>query len=323
MNRLYDFIPDLHGQLHKLIPLLHTLGYHPVGSTWTHPEGRKVVFLGDYVDRGPSVREVLHLVRGMVDAGNALAIMGNHEFNLVCYYTPDGSGGWLRARTEKFTKQNAATRAAFDGREEELHDWLEWMKHLPAALDLGGARAVHACWDEECIRRLPVGCFTDPAFLAAASKKGTPEHAARETVLNGPEMPLPGGIPFIDKEGHSHQKARIRWWGRTASSSLGEVIMPRPEQGLLNVPLGAAASEVVNYPAILPPVFFGHYWMPADAEKKPVAPNLACLDFSAGLGGPLVAYRWDGETVLSPAKFVIAQPPAASLLSSDRIKATV
>jgi len=307
MNMHYDFIPDIHGQLHKLIPLLQTLGYAAVGSTWRHPEGRKVVFLGDYVDRGPSVREVLHLVRGMVDAGDALAIMGNHEFNLVCYYTPDGDGGWLRKHSDRYVSQNAATRAAFEGREEELRDWLEWMKRLPVALDLGGVRAVHACWDAAMIRKLPVGCFTDPAFLQAAAKSGTPERFAREMVLNGPEVALPNGQKFMDKEGHSHDKSRIRWWGRNEDSSLGEVIMPLPDDRWKHVPLSDAAKFVVNYAPDEPPVFFGHYWMPADAPKKPAAPNVACLDFSAGLRGPLVAYRWDGEQSLAEERFVM--PP--------------
>jgi hypothetical protein len=55
-----------------------------------------------------------------------------------------------------------------------------------------------------------------------------------------------------------------------------------------------------------PPVFFGHYWLPADAKKEPVAPNLACLDYSVANGGSLTAYRWDGESKLKAEKFVAA-----------------
>ena len=51
-----------------------------------------MVFLGDYVDRGPEVALTLETVRSMIDADNALAIMGNHEFNAVCFHTPDGKG---------------------------------------------------------------------------------------------------------------------------------------------------------------------------------------------------------------------------------------
>jgi hypothetical protein len=306
MRNQYDFIPDIHGQLDKLTALLLKLGYQPRGSTWKHSEQRQVVFLGDYVDRGPRVPDVLRLVRGMVEGGDAIAIMGNHEFNLVCWHTPDGEGGWLRAHSENYNRQNAVTRAAFEHRPSELHEWLEWMKRLPVALDLGGARAVHACWDAAAIRTMPPGCFEDPAFLKACAKAGTPERTRRERVLNGPELPLPEGRKFYDKEGNSHNKIRLRWWGRGQESRLGEVTMPMPMEEWLDIPLGSSADQFVNYSTAEPPVFFGHYWMPAHAEKKPTTKNLACLDYSAGLTGPLVAYRWNGERELTAGGYVMA-----------------
>jgi hypothetical protein len=51
------------------------------------------------------------------------------------------------------------------------------------------------------------------------------------------------------------------------------------------------------------PVFFGH-WLDPKAIKAPLALNVACVDYSAGYGGPLVAYRFDGERVLNRDKFV-------------------
>jgi hypothetical protein len=60
-------------------------------------------------------------------------------------------------------------------------------------------------------------------------------------------------------------------------------------------------------------VFFGHYWLPPDHPRAPLAPNLACLDFSAARGDhPLVAYRWEGESILNPAHFLapgLTDPP--------------
>lgn len=81
----YDLIGDIHGQHEKLVTILRALGYRARGdfAGWSHPEGRKVIFLGDYIDRGPAVRAVLHDVRGMVEAGDALAIMGNHELYAI------------------------------------------------------------------------------------------------------------------------------------------------------------------------------------------------------------------------------------------------
>jgi hypothetical protein len=51
------------------------------------------------------------------------------------------------------------------------------------------------------------------------------------------------------------------------------------------------------------PIFIGHYWLPPE-RPAPLTPTIACLDYSVAAGGPLVAYRWDGERHLRPDKFV-------------------
>ena len=85
----FDVIGDVHGCLDELVELLGELGYQAerdeagrvVGAS--HPAGRKVVFLGDLVDRGPDTPGVLRLAMGMTAAGSALAVTGNHEAKLV------------------------------------------------------------------------------------------------------------------------------------------------------------------------------------------------------------------------------------------------
>ncbi|MFF5624793.1 polynucleotide kinase-phosphatase [Microbacterium sp. NPDC012755] len=85
----FDVIGDVHGCRSELETLLGALGYalsrdeqgRPVDAT--HPEGRRVVFVGDLVDRGPDVVGVLRLAMGMVASGTALAVAGNHEAKLV------------------------------------------------------------------------------------------------------------------------------------------------------------------------------------------------------------------------------------------------
>ena len=74
----YDIIGDIHGYASILKMLLTELGYSRVDGVWRHPK-RKVIFVGDFVNRGPEIRETLALVRGMVESGQALAILGNHE----------------------------------------------------------------------------------------------------------------------------------------------------------------------------------------------------------------------------------------------------
>ncbi len=77
----FDIIGDIHGCRSELEALLGRLGYD-VGAA-RHPEGRKVVFLGDLVDRGPDVPGVLRIVMKMVEAGTALCVPGNHEMKLL------------------------------------------------------------------------------------------------------------------------------------------------------------------------------------------------------------------------------------------------
>jgi protein phosphatase len=76
----FDVIGDVHGCSSELKELLAQLGY---GEDGRHSEGRRAVFLGDLVDRGPDTPGVLRLVMGMVGAGTALCVMGNHEAKLL------------------------------------------------------------------------------------------------------------------------------------------------------------------------------------------------------------------------------------------------
>jgi polynucleotide kinase-phosphatase len=85
----FDLIGDVHGCRAELEALLARLGYviaRDVGGRAvdaSHPEDRTVVFLGDLVDRGPDIPGVLRLAMGMVEAGHALAVTGNHEDKLL------------------------------------------------------------------------------------------------------------------------------------------------------------------------------------------------------------------------------------------------
>src|SRR3954452_2829932 len=81
----FDIIGDVHGCFDELCELLVKLGYEiePGGTGAHHPDGRRAVFVGDLVDRGPATPAVLRLAMGMVDAGDALCIPGNHENKLL------------------------------------------------------------------------------------------------------------------------------------------------------------------------------------------------------------------------------------------------
>ncbi|MBA4494811.1 polynucleotide kinase-phosphatase [Paenactinomyces guangxiensis] len=81
----FDIIGDIHGCFDELKELLGKLGYQMTGDGCQahHPEGRKAIFLGDLVDRGPDTPAVLRLVMNMVRAGNAYCVPGNHDMKLL------------------------------------------------------------------------------------------------------------------------------------------------------------------------------------------------------------------------------------------------
>lgn len=84
----FDIVGDVHGCASELRSLLTELGWRieydgDVAVGAAHPEGRQAVFVGDLVDRGPDTPGVLRLVMGMVGAGTALCVSGNHEAKLV------------------------------------------------------------------------------------------------------------------------------------------------------------------------------------------------------------------------------------------------
>jgi protein phosphatase len=91
-NGPFDIIGDVHGCADELEELLSNLGYEKSaisdpGPGWanlcySHPAGRKAVFVGDLVDRGPRVLDTLSIVRNMIQASTALCVPGNHDMKL-------------------------------------------------------------------------------------------------------------------------------------------------------------------------------------------------------------------------------------------------
>jgi protein phosphatase len=87
-NGPFDVIGDVHGCRAELEGLLAELGYEIARdgagrATGAHHEGRRAIFVGDLVDRGPDTPGVLRLVMGMTGAGDAFCVMGNHESKLL------------------------------------------------------------------------------------------------------------------------------------------------------------------------------------------------------------------------------------------------
>ncbi len=304
MNEKYDIVGDIHGHAAKLQRLLQRLGYEERDGIYRHAS-RQLIFVGDFIDRGPEIRRTLQIARAMIDAGTARAVMGNHELNALLYHTKGSDGKWLRPHDEKNTDQHQATLDQIALSDPvEWKDWLNWMLKLPLWLDLGSCRVVHAAWDDAEIKTLGTQDTLTKRNLAKVGDRQTPEGKAVNFLLKGPEYKLGDRTVFVDKEGFTRKSVRAKWWipirpGMTHA----EAAMPAGEiRGKGCVPDG------VSLPGYGPKSSLRYFsattgWI-LRASRTPLAPNIACLDYSAGYGGPLVAYRFDGEQVLNPDKFV-------------------
>lgn len=89
----------------------------------------------------------------MVDENSALAIMGNHEFNFLCYNTEISTGVYLRPHNVSNNRQVEQTLAQFKDQENELNEYLNWFRSLPLFLELEDIRIVHRV-DQEHIKHI-------------------------------------------------------------------------------------------------------------------------------------------------------------------------
>lgn len=298
---MYDIIGDIHGHAGALKALLTKMDYTPVKGTWQHPE-RRVIFVGDYIDRGPSIRETLQIVRSMTEGGQAYALMGNHEYNALAYHYQLPDGSYLRSHNQAHLNQHAQTLAQFYFHRDEWISYLEWFTTLPLFLELEHLRAVHACWDQQHINFLRQQGYAtvDMDFIIRAHHKSTIENLVVEETLKGKEIPV--NEPWEDKDGHMRTRNRVKWWvTNLETASFDEALFNCPP-GMKNEPY-QSVTPVVPYPSGDKPVFCGHYWLQA-ATPSLQAPNVACLDYSIAKEGMLVAYQWNGEKILSEKNFV-------------------
>lgn len=327
-----DIVGDIHGEFDALCSLLYYLGYDAEGG---HPEGRMLVFVGDFCDRGPDSPAVLAWVQTLVEAGRAVAVLGNHEINLLREKTKDGSGWFFDARVKldhdkyaPYQRPDAAARARI----------VAFLSRLPVGLERADLRVIHAAWlpaQIEAVRQLPLGSVRKhyDAWERAARQQTTRakleqrmadelerwEHGLEDRRLQPPFMPahaefeagnelknplkaLTCGVECKAKEpfysgGKWRFAQRMQWWDEYADAT---------------------------------PVVIGHYWRRLNAvdrsalvkggpdpfaQTEPLSwhgkrRNVFCVDFSAGgrwterkAGTPvgknfkLAALRWPERTI--------------------------
>ena len=288
---MYDIIGDVHGQAGILSVLLKKMGYSQRNGIFCHP-GRKAVFVGDFINRGPEVRETINMVRKMTEASHALAILGNHEINAIYYSIKK------ERQLSRFRFDQDSTFKDFKNYPEEWESHVDWMRRLPLFLDLGAIRIVHACWRDENImllkEKMP-GPKLKRKFLKEVGKGDSELATAFWETIKGVDFRLPKDMLIYDNKGQAHKSFRSKWWLEMKGLTFDELSYEsRFELPDYTIPK-ELTRDVKPYPISAPIVFFGHYCI---RTPNIISNNLCCLDSCVSRKGRLSAYRWSGEEQL-------------------------
>lgn len=308
MHQGYDLIGDIHGCGLTLIDLLEQMGYSKRNGVYQHPK-RKVVFLGDIVDRGPNIRLACHIVRDMVEAGHADIVMGNHEYNVVTYLSEAPAGmrqPFLRPHTPRNNFIVEQTLEQFANYPQEFNEMLDWFLTIPLFREYEHFRVVHACWDhqmiDEYLRRYGSNQITKE-MLPESVQTDSFLYQFLDRMLRGTSLKLPDGRSMTAKDGMVRQFFRTKFWAGDPQRYNDVIFQPDPlPEDLQHALLSEdEKQQLLFYGPDEKPLFIGHYWM--SGLPEPIVPNIACLDYSAVKYGRLVAYRMDTEHHLQKGKF--------------------
>ncbi len=301
MPAAFDIIGDVHGCDAELVVLMERLGY-PIDPTRPHPEGRRLLFVGDLVDRGPATPAVVLRVKRLVEAGRGLCVAGNHDIRLAAALQgePVEPGHGLEGSLGQIAAESAAVR-------EEVATFLAG---LPGHLVLDDGRLVVAHAGLEEIHH------------------GSDARAAREAAIHGAytgdfdhrAMPVRddwasryrGAAAVV--QGHT-PVAEVEWLNNTICIDTGCVYGDRltalrwPERELVSVPALEAWQRSARGP--LPPRRLSPRPVARPAPPLPTAADaLATLRQSAATE----MARRGGKVAEDPAPdpWVIHLPPTMS-----------
>jgi protein phosphatase len=231
----FDIIGDVHGCAAELEELLGLLGYRLADGAYAHPEGRKAVFLGDLVDRGPRILDTVRIARAMVERGTALAVPGNHDQKLVRA---------LKGRDVQITHGLDRSLAELDAHPEERDGVATFLDSLVShyVLDDGDLVVAHAGMKEEMQGR-GSGKVRDFALYGETTGEtdefGLPVRWNWAAEYRGHAIVVYGHTPVPEPE----------WLNRTINIDTGCVVGGRltalryPEKELVSVPARAVYSE--------------------------------------------------------------------------------
>jgi hypothetical protein len=194
---MYDIIGDVHGCRDELAGLVIKLGYWiRRDGRWEHryQPGRKIIFVGDLVDRGPSSLHVIKFVKKLVTDGVAEAVQGNHDNKLLRYLKTTLSG----------KEWTGTVRGGLQGTIDELNLFGEqakvevknFLETLPFIIKKDGLIVVHAAYRESisCEKRLrDLALYGEVDLKAGLDEKGYPkrllnwkhDYKGKETIVVG------------------------------------------------------------------------------------------------------------------------------------------
>lgn len=239
----FDIIGDVHGCLDECVQLLRALGYTVAGTREapevTAPEGRRAIFVGDLVDRGPDSPGVLRLVMAMVAGGSALCVPGNHDVKLMKK---------LRGRDVKVSHGLAETLQQLESEPDEFRrDAADWIYSLVSHLVLDEGRLVvaHAGMKEKLQGRAS-GAVRDFALYGETTGEtdeyGLPVRFDWASEYRGKAMVVYGHTPVPEAE----------WVNRTICVDTGCVFggkltaLRYPERELVSVPAARTYYEPIK-----------------------------------------------------------------------------
>lgn len=314
---MYAIIPDIHGDYDRLTKTLVKAGFeNDEAYGWFHPKNTKALFLGDFIDSGNENKKVIRTVRAMLDAGEAYAIMGNHELNAILYHTAatcssSGKKQWLRARSDKNRKQHETfLREYTQNRDEDmssprssdLADVLNWFISLPLYLEFKdvGFRIVHAQWDDGAMAVLNGRQYLRAEDLPKLRNVNDGIGFAVERMLKGMEVKLPKNVSFLDYREHRRTEMRVKWWTEGART-YRNLALSVPDASTLPDDALPNADALINFGANGAPVFVGHYKMHGSpsVEGNPIA---LCLDYPE----QACFYLWkEGDTEIREDRLIL------------------
>lgn len=329
-----DIIGDVHGEISALDQLIERLGYTKDGK---NREGRRLVFVGDLIDRGEDSPAVLERVAELVASGRAQCVLGNHELNLLLNSRKEGNG-WFFPETEDHDHADGHFLDVPRLDERRRQQAIAWFETLPLVLERQDLRVVHACWHAPAVeslrrdtRRISEICAQWNQSIED-SLKASGLYEAREAELHDwgkpinrreipvPMMPASAAIDVAKQTNHPVK----------ALTSGLEQMTPEPFYGGGKWRMTERQAWWERYDDEAS-VVFGHYWRWAGDESHASArsrgPNLfagqgtwgwlgprrnaMCVDYCAGLrwrerksgqfnhGGLLAAVRWPEQSIVT------------------------